>query len=99
MPNRPKQFASSPNRKRSRIGGTTHLRDRSAAYERLRQRILSDEPLCRYCRAEGRVEAAMVVDHIVALSLGGDNAPDNLCLSSLYQHIGQNIATSAVGSM
>ena len=33
-------------------------------WRRLRLRILADEPLCRFCAAEGRVTAATEVDHI-----------------------------------
>ncbi|MBD8549028.1 HNH endonuclease [Sphingomonas sp. CFBP 8760] len=31
------------------------------------------ELLCRYCGSHARVEATWVVDHIVALALGGTN--------------------------
>ena len=31
----------------------------------LRAEVLQDEPLCRVCRAEGRVEPATDVDHVV----------------------------------
>ncbi|WP_097063743.1 HNH endonuclease [Sphingomonas guangdongensis] len=36
------------------------------------------DPLCRYCRAEGRITPATVLDHVLALSLGGTNEPANL---------------------
>lgn len=39
---------------------------------------MSQEPLCRYCCSQGMVVAATVLDHIVALALGGSNDPGNL---------------------
>ncbi len=54
------------------------MRDQSAAYRRQRFAIFAAEPLCRYCRARGYVTAATIVDHIIALSLGGSNDPANL---------------------
>lgn len=40
-------------------------------HERLRKQVLREEPLCRACKAEGRVTATTVADHIVPLSRGG----------------------------
>jgi 5-methylcytosine-specific restriction protein A len=40
--------------------------------------LLNQEPLCRYCKAVGQIVAATVVDHKLALSLGGSNDPSNL---------------------
>lgn len=37
---------------------------KTAQWKRLRQWVLSQEPLCRYCAAAGRTTAAEVVDHI-----------------------------------
>lgn len=36
------------------------------------------EPLCRYCRHHNRITIATHLDHVLALSLGGTNDPDNL---------------------
>lgn len=58
--------------------GSEGARDTSAAYRRLRARILRQEPLCRYCVANGRIVPASVLDHVVALSLNGTNDPGNL---------------------
>jgi len=55
------------------------LRDRSAAYQRQRERILTTEPLCRYCRIDGLITPATILDHVLALSLGGTNDLSNLC--------------------
>jgi len=40
--------------------------------------VLDAEPLCRYCRNQGLITPATVVDHILALALGGGNDPANL---------------------
>lgn len=37
---------------------------KTAAWQRMRQYHLSQEPLCRFCAKQGRVTAATVVDHI-----------------------------------
>jgi len=65
-------------RSRKRSSGSATLRDHSRAYRRLCASILDSEPLCRYCRAEGRISPATLIDHIVALSLGGSNDRFNL---------------------
>jgi len=36
------------------------------------------EPLCRHCKREGRITAAVDVDHIVARRDGGSDDHDNL---------------------
>lgn len=47
----------------------------------LRKRRLSHEPLCRICKAKGRVTASTVPDHIKPLAHGGTDADDNIrCL-------------------
>src|SRR5262245_11080044 len=38
---------------------------KTARWRRLRRQVLDDEPLCRHCRHEGRVEPATEVDHII----------------------------------
>ncbi len=43
--------------------------------------MLCEEPLCRYCRSTGLIRGAAVIDHIVALSLGGTDDPANLAPS------------------
>ncbi|WP_220149783.1 HNH endonuclease [Sphingomonas aracearum] len=78
MPDKPATFSSRPKQQRSKQGGSHALRDRSRAYSRLRERLLSAEPLCRYCRSTGLIRGATVLDHIVALALGGTDDPANL---------------------
>ena len=48
-----------------------------AAVER-RRRWLQAHPLCVECEKEGRVTAATVPDHILALVNGGEDAESNL---------------------
>jgi 5-methylcytosine-specific restriction protein A len=48
-----------------------------AAVER-RRRFLQANPLCVECKKEGRVTAASVPDHVVALVNGGADTWDNL---------------------
>ena len=56
------------------------MRDHSRAYQRQRLAILSAEPLCRHCfnSTPQRIAPAILVDHIVALSIGGTNDRSNL---------------------
>lgn len=75
MPDIPKIFGQ---RSRTSVGGSSHKRDKTRSYQRLCADILTSEPLCRYCRARGHITAAAIVDHIVALSIGGSNSRDNL---------------------
>jgi 5-methylcytosine-specific restriction endonuclease McrA len=78
VPNKPATFSSRLKQQRAKQGGSHALRDRTAAYRRLRERLLSDEPLCRYCLSTGFIRGATVVDHVIALALGGSNDPENL---------------------
>ena len=77
MPDRAPTFGRKRTTK-ARAGGSATLRDTSAAYQRLRLSILDDNPLCTYCMERGHVTPADVVDHILALSLGGSNDRPNL---------------------
>lgn len=43
--------------------GSARARGYDSRWERLRLRYLQHHPLCVMCRAQGRVEAATVVDH------------------------------------
>lgn len=55
------------------------LRGRRAVEQRRRR--LEAEPLCRICKAQGRVAASTVPDHIVALVNGGTDDDSNIqCL-------------------
>jgi len=55
-----------------RAAGSASARGYGKDWQRLRQRVLAEEPLCRLCHAEGRVTAATEVDHIEPLHLRPD---------------------------
>lgn len=76
MPDLPRILGQRPHKKTT--GGSATLRDHSRGYRRLGASLLDAEPLCRYCRSEGRITAATVIDHIIALALGGSNDAANL---------------------
>jgi 5-methylcytosine-specific restriction protein A len=50
----------------------------SRRWRRIRANQLAQEPLCRTCKAEGRLTPAVTVDHITPRNQGGDDAPTNL---------------------
>ena len=51
-------------------------------YDRLWQHIRAikraRDPLCEWCRAEGRIRLADLVDHYIPLAAGGTHADENL---------------------
>jgi len=51
---------------------------KTTEWQRLREIVLNDSPLCRICHEKGLTVAADHVDHIVPLSLGGNNDIKNL---------------------
>lgn len=58
----------------------------TAAWQRLRQAKLAEEPLCRLCLEGGRLVPAEHVDHVTPINQGGDPLPplaglDALCAS------------------
>jgi 5-methylcytosine-specific restriction protein A len=52
-------------------------RIRGHALQRIRADTLGREPLCRHCAERGHVTVATQLDHIVPLSKGGRDAPEN----------------------
>lgn len=56
----------------------TTERIRGRKLQRIRNAVLSREPLCRACYAKGRYTAATELDHIIPLHAGGTNDASNL---------------------
>lgn len=65
-------------RQRYRDRGTSSERGYDIVWQRLRKMVLAKEPLCRACKASGRLTVATVVDHIIPMSAGGENDDGNL---------------------
>lgn len=42
-----------------------------AQHQKLRKLLLAQEPLCRLCKANGRVREAKIADHIMPIAKGG----------------------------
>jgi 5-methylcytosine-specific restriction enzyme A len=62
-----------------RAGAPVVSRPHDSRAARDRERVLRrDDYLCVHCRALGRVEVAVEVDHIVPLCDGGSNEQENL---------------------
>jgi len=57
----------------------------SRKWRNLRKQVLTEEPLCRQCKKNGRITEATVVDHIHSVRLGGKffdrNNLQPLCMS------------------
>ena len=62
-----------------RSRGTRHQRGYGSAWDALRKVVLQrDGGLCQYCRDEGRVTVATMVDHTIPKAEGGTDDPSNL---------------------
>lgn len=55
-----------------------HKRGYDSAYDRMRARVLEEEPICRPCDAQGLVTASVTADHIVPLAEGGTGDRGNM---------------------
>lgn len=55
----------------------------TARWKALREQQLQDEPLCRYCEEQGRVQSANTADHIEPVAERPDLAFDQDNLQSL----------------
>lgn len=65
---------------------TERLRGRAGVAQRLRR--LRAEPLCRDCKAEGKITEATTPDHIKPLAQGGTDTDDNIrCLCADHHRI------------
>lgn len=54
---------------------STNERIRGRKLQQIRARVLSANPLCVRCEAKGRVSLAIHVDHIIAITHGGNDDP------------------------
>ena len=54
-----------------RKGDVTQRLYPSSSWRRVRAQHLASEPLCRTCRAEGRITRANTVDHFIPVRAGG----------------------------
>lgn len=81
MPTRPPVFRSrhapAPRSAWQQPRKQKHKRIRGRAGQKLRRLILSEEPLCRICKTEGRISATEIADHIIPLAQGGSNDRSN----------------------
>jgi 5-methylcytosine-specific restriction enzyme A len=57
---------------------SAHARGYGTAWQRLREAVLAEDPLCRHCLAVGVTKAAEHLDHIVPKRRGGTDARANL---------------------
>lgn len=51
---------------------------RGRKWQRIRWRVLTDNPLCVECEKSGKVRLATEVDHVIPLHKGGTDDPANL---------------------
>lgn len=76
-------------RKRGRSGHHTRVKDsfyQSKGWRSFRKNYFQRYPNCVDCKAEGRIEAAVVLDHIHQRSKGGSDFPDDSGLRGLCVH-------------
>lgn len=52
-------------------GKSRHRRGYGRQHVRLRQQLLQQEPLCRLCKAKGKITPATIADHVVPIAKGG----------------------------
>lgn len=50
---------------------------RGRPLQRRRASYFAEHPLCAQCETEGAIRTAMILDHIIPLSEGGSDDPDN----------------------
>jgi len=76
MPNRPPRLGQrAPQAKQPRLPDhreQSQKRGYDWTWRALSKQVRNEEPLCRHCLREGRVTAAVCVDHIVPISIAPD---------------------------
>lgn len=80
MPSRPPALRAKPRAKPSNWTRKVSRHDRGygSDYDRMRARVLREEPLCRPCDAQGFVTASVTADHIKPLAEGGTGDRENM---------------------
>ncbi len=68
----------SPSKFADKARGTAASRGYGAAWKRVRDQVLREEPLCTLCKDEGRVEPSSECDHVVSRAAGGTDDRSNL---------------------
>lgn len=61
-----------------RHAGNEVTRKRGTTLIRLRRQLFARDPLCAMCKAAGRVTLAVIRDHIVPLTEGGQDVESNV---------------------
>jgi 5-methylcytosine-specific restriction enzyme A len=76
MPNRPPRLGQrAPQLKKERLPDhreQSQKRGYDSTWRALSKQVRMEEPLCRHCLRDGRVTAAVCVDHIVPISIAPD---------------------------
>ena len=67
------------NRDAEQRRGSSTERGYDRRWQRLREMVLKEEPLCRYCKARGLIVASDTVDHMTPKARGGTDDRGNLC--------------------
>jgi 5-methylcytosine-specific restriction protein A len=79
MPSRPPSLRQKP---RAKAWATTRKSRQARGYGRdhelMRAQMLSEEPLCRPCKKQGRITQATIADHLKPLSEGGTGDRENM---------------------
>lgn len=76
---------------------TTTERGYGWDHQKARRDLMKAEPLCRACRAEGRVTVATIADHIVNLASGGSRSASNLQPLCDEHHRAKTLHEAAAG--
>lgn len=78
MPSKPPPLrAPQPRKAWDSTRKSRQARGYGRAHDLMREVVLREEPLCRLCKAQGRVTASVIADHIKPLSEGGTGDREN----------------------
>jgi 5-methylcytosine-specific restriction protein A len=71
------RLQSAPSRLQAAPSATDAKRIRGRKLQDIRQRHFQEHPLCVQCQKNGEARLATQLDHIVALTNGGEDIPSN----------------------